>query len=70
MIPELKEQTFYKLTIKNNEVTIVYCYKNPDYLDGSTIGFGFNIADGGGWMPACDVSKETTIAEVEFTEVK
>ena len=65
---EFKNQTFYKLISKHNEVTIAYCYKNPDADD--QLGIGFNTADGGGWMPVWDISNETKITEVEFSEVK
>ena len=63
-------KTFYKLISEAKEETIAYCYKNPDYLDGTTIGFGFNTADGGGWMPAWDVTEKTEIIEVEIVELK
>ncbi len=63
-----KNQTFYKLVSEYNEITIGYCYKNPDM--NNELGIGFNIADDGGWMPISDITKETNITEVEFIEVK
>lgn len=64
---ELKNQTFYKLVSKYDEVTIGYCYKNPDR--DNQLGIGFNTADGGGWMPTSDISEETKITEIKWTEV-
>ena len=46
---KFQEQTYYKLTNPETKVeTIAYCYRNPDA--NNELGFGFNIADGGGWM--------------------
>ena len=58
---------------------IVYAYKNNDdkLLDGVTdnpnkgkMGFGFNAADGGVWIPLWDISNDTQITEVEFVDLK
>jgi len=43
----------------------VYCYVNPDFGDGTQIGIGFNIADGAGWIPLCDVPEDTVIKEMK-----
>jgi len=40
---------------------LVYCYVNPDYLDGEFSGLGFNIADGAGWIPSSDVPDDTIV---------
>ena len=44
---------------------LVYCYINPDFGDGTQLGIGFNIADGGGWIPLWDVPKETVVKELK-----
>lgn len=47
------------------EKCLVYCYVNPDFGDGTQLGIGFNIADGGGWVPLWDVPKETVVKELK-----
>ena len=62
-----KEGVYYKLiNTETNEETIVYCYKNPDM--NNELGFGFNTADGGGWMPTFDLSKNTKTQKLEFQD--
>ena len=48
-----------------SEKCLVYCYVNPDFQDGTTLGIGFNIADGGGWVPLWDVPRETVFKELK-----
>ncbi|HGE6094655.1 TPA: DUF2829 domain-containing protein [Vibrio cholerae] len=66
---------YYTLTI-DSEVTDAYCYVNKDYhltnsddydpnKDYSEIGFGFNIADGGGFLPAYDL-REGSVVSLDF----
>lgn len=45
--------------------TLVYYYFNPD---AKRWGFGFNIADGGGWVCEDDLSSESTAVRVELVE--
>lgn len=56
----------YKLTSKNGDVSIAYYYFNPD---AELHGFGFNIADGGGFLPDYDISDSSIIELLEFTVV-
>jgi hypothetical protein len=60
----LKEHSYYWLSRSDGADTcLVYCYKNPDAGNGDQLGFGFNIADGGGWTPLWDVPGDTIIRE-------
>jgi len=59
-----KEKTHYKLTSKEGEETIAYCYD----LEGSLV-FGFNIADGGGFLPVADLMDSAVIEEIIFSTV-
>jgi hypothetical protein len=60
----LKEHSYYWLSRSDGADTcLVYCYKNPDVGNGDQLGFGFNIADGGGWAPLWDVPGDTIIRE-------
>jgi hypothetical protein len=43
---------------------LVYCYSNPDHTNGKQLGIGFNIADGGGWIPLDDLPADTLIIEL------
>lgn len=54
----------YKLTSKHGEVSIAYYYFNPDT---ECNGFGFNIADGGGFLPDCDLTESSVVEEIVFT---
>jgi len=45
---------------------LVYCYVNPDFEDGKVLGIGFNVADGAGWMPLRDLTKNTEIFEAKI----
>lgn len=47
---------WYRLHSRDgSEYTIVYLYTNPDTM---IRGFGFNIKDGGGFLPVNDVGKD------------
>lgn len=48
-----------------SERCLVYCYVNPDFGDGSQLGIGFNVSDGGAWIPLWDVPEETVFKELE-----
>ena len=66
---KFEEHTYYRLTnITTKEVTIAFCYRNPDA--SSMLGFGFNTADGGGWLPIYDLTSNTIVEELEFTVKK
>ena len=59
-----KEKEHYYLEHPDEpEPTLVYYYYNPD---SEIWGFGFNIADGGGFLPEDDLGSETTITRVEI----
>lgn len=62
----LKEGTYYKLISGQGDESIVYYYRNPDT---EILGFGFNTADGGGFMPVWDLVKTTKVIELELKEV-
>lgn len=49
---DLKVGRYYQITSHNNEVSIAYFYYNPD---AKRCGFGFNVADGGGWIDVDDM---------------
>lgn len=57
--------SFYKLTSDQEEVSIAYFYYNPD---AEIWGFGFNISDGSGFLPAYDLTEKTEVTKVEFKE--
>lgn len=46
-------------------VTLVYHYTNPDTNEP---GFGFNTRDGGGFMPAKDLSRSTEVIHAGYEE--
>jgi len=48
----------YVWLIKGKEKTLVYYYENPDTMEW---GFGFNIADGGGFLPEKDLTDDVRI---------
>lgn len=50
---------FYTLFSPIESPCVVYCYNNPDADD--QLGFGFNIADGGGFLPVSDLTNEVTV---------
>lgn len=66
---------YYTLTVGDVELK-ARCYVNKDYhltnsddydpnKDYSEIGFGFNIADGGGFLPASEL-KEGSVVSLDF----
>jgi hypothetical protein len=75
---EVKSNKYYKLQNKHSiDSCIAYAYNWPErkLSDGITddpnfgkLVFGFNIADGGGYLPLQNVSDSTTITELEFSE--
>lgn len=54
-------QKYYRLTGVDGEESIACFYFNPDAL---TWGFGFNIADGGGFLVASDLKSDSVVAQV------
>lgn len=57
----MKKQGWYWL-IRDDEKSLVYYYQNPNTDEW---GFGFNIKDGGGFLPADDITEATEIIEAE-----
>lgn len=64
---------YYTLKAKNETNCVAYFYNNPDFhmnpngvveagKDYSELGFGFNTADGGGFLPAFDITDKTDIS--------
>jgi hypothetical protein len=62
------EGKHYKLISKHGEESIAYFYKNPD-ATGDGLGFGYNIADGGGFLPRHDLTDSSIVQLLEFTVV-
>ena len=72
---------YYKLVDKNlEEPAVVQFYNNPDFhmnpnepieegKDYSQVGFGFNMADGGGFLPLFDLAPQTKVIPIEMLEV-
>ena len=78
---ECKQGKYYKLVSANGESVIGYFYNNPDFhlkenmipedgKDYSQTGFGFNTADGGGFLPFYDLSPNTKVHEIEMAVIK
>lgn len=61
--PVLLTGKHYKVTSCEGEVSIAYFYYNPD---AECNGFGFNIADGGGFVPLSDFREDSLIEELEL----
>lgn len=66
-----RETGFYWISCKIEEPTIVYYYFNQDYQVNSDEpgqwGFGFNIADGGGFIPDWEITDDSElIGPIEF----
>ena len=55
--------SFYRFTNLDNESVIVYYYFNPNT---KCEGFGFNISDGGGFLPVNDLSDNSIVEPIEF----
>ena len=52
------ERSWYWLE-SNGDKRLAYLYKNPDM--NNELGFGFNIADGGGFIPLFDLTENTKV---------
>jgi len=52
------ERSWYWLE-SNGDKSLAYLYKNPDM--NNELGFGFNIADGGGFIPLFDLTENTKV---------
>lgn len=61
---ELKEGYYYLVSEHEDEPTLAHGYYNHD---AKAFGFGFNIYDGGGFLPLSDVSPTTDIVPVSIT---
>ena len=60
-VKDVKPNRYYRLYKKSEpHQSIVYSYANPDLKDQN--GFGFNIADGGGFIPFWDISDDTVLS--------
>jgi len=69
MIDQNLEEGFFSL--KNDseeEPVIVYGYCCTDA--GGVFGFGFNIHDGGGFLPISDITADTIITPIHFEKSK
>lgn len=65
---ELKENNFYKLlNTETKETSVVYYYHNEDV---NSLGFGFNVSDGGAFISKEDISNKTKIILLNIEEVK
>lgn len=64
---------YYTLTTEDGEVNTAYFYSNPDYhmdpnkpipegVDLSELGFGFNTADGGSFLPLSHLALESKVS--------
>ena len=57
---------FYNLHCPTETTPVlVYCYVNPDTQER---GFGFNISDGGGFVPLSDLTNETRVTQVSIVK--
>ena len=72
--PKYEPQNYYRLItkvdLKNGkppieEISIAYYYWNPD---AKCYGFGFNIADGSGFVPDYDLIKNTKITRLKLID--
>ncbi len=74
------EGNYYWLVSSEGEKTLAYYYRNPDALmhpkkpmiegkDYSALGFGFNTADGGGFLFATDLKETITVIKAEIKPV-
>ena len=62
------KEGFYYLTNPNESVpTLVYGYNCAD-MKGAFV-FGFNTHDGGGLLPASDLSKKSKVIAVKISEI-
>ena len=61
-----REDGYYHLhTDAEDSPALAYLYSHPQTRER---GFGFNTADGGGFLPECHVAIETKIRKVTITE--
>ena len=61
---KFKQGYHYQLVSCEGEESIVYFYFNPD---ANCLGFGFNIADGGGFLPERDLRSDSQVNEILIT---
>ncbi len=52
---------YYTITSAYDEESLVYCYVNTDMPEGHQLGLGFNIADGGGFLPLSDLNEASRV---------
>jgi hypothetical protein len=74
------ENTYYWLLVEDEEPALAYYYRNPDAFmnpeepmvegkDYSALGFGFNTADGGGFLFESDLSEATRVVKAQIEAV-
>ena len=61
---KFNQGSHYRLINCEGEECIVYFYLNPD---ANCLGFGFNIADGGGFIPEYDLRSGSVVDELVIT---
>ena len=59
----MRQEGWYWLIDGIDESTLTYYYQNPDTIKW---GFGFNIRDGGGFLPEDDLTDETKVVKAEI----
>ena len=59
------KEGFYWLISACGERALVYCYRNPDE---NLWGFGFNYADGGGFLPLRELTNSTVVFEARVRQ--
>ena len=63
----MNKDSFYLLTSELQQDTVAYYYYNPDM---NCCGFGFNTADGGGFLPETHLSKKTYVYPIHLVQGK
>ena len=61
------EEGYYYLVNEGEDPVLVHGYYCSDH--GGSFGFGFNIYDGGGFIPLLDLSERTEYIKVKITMV-
>lgn len=66
MTPKFEPNKYYWISkIDGSDKCLVYCFINPDYLDGTHLCLGFNFIDGGMYIPLEDIEEELIIKELK-----
>lgn len=56
----MRKEGYYWLLTEGESPTLVYYYENPDTGEK---GFGFNVVDGGGFLPEWDLVEDSVVKE-------